>query len=115
MRSLNGRAEAVRSASPMVFSDNARTRFYYKMRGFRMFSANEISVNPSWFQSDRPVSRALNKSEQFNKLQWANCPCQHCDRRQTCTDTSCFLYSAYKKGDTVPVTLVQKINAARII
>ncbi len=53
------------------------------------------------------------KAQDFHKEQYDACPCNYCNANPGCTNTLCILYAAYKRGETVPMALIEKFNEVR--
>ena len=53
------------------------------------------------------------KAQDFHKEQFEARPCNYCNAYPGCTNTMCILFKAYKQGQNVPRSLIEKFNEAR--
>ena len=54
------------------------------------------------------------KGDEFNREQYDARPCNYCNAYPGCTNTKCILFNAYKLGQNVPRSLIEKFNAVRV-
>ena len=54
--------------------------------------------------------RTESKHIRFNREQIEKLPCRNCPKQINCQDTDCMLFNAYKRGENVPIRLIQMLK-----